>query len=305
MNNWQLLKDKLLTKKTFLFLIVSLGVLFIIFFINKNEILYGVNNYTNNHYLKYYIDYYLNGNASNLIIDNDVIMYMENDIMKLLSAPFIYLITECSSIFEIYTIIFPLFLFYVIGNNLFDEVHNGFLRLKILKLGQKRYTSSLIVTTLIYGGLLAVIPKLLYYLLLNIFYSPGFSHTHYLKFSLLNSVAESIYTHYDAIILCCMDLLISFLFGMIIAIIVILATFLMKKKVNTFLFLIIVFLSQIVLANIIGIPMIFNYFSIYDFIGNQTVFPSYLNIIFNPIILFILLLIICIIIVKRRINDYI
>ena len=51
--------------------------------------------------------------------------------------------------------------------------------------------------------------------------------------------------------------------------------------------------------------MIFNYFSIYDFIGNQTVFPSYLNIIFNPIILFILLLVICIIIVKRRINDYI
>ena len=101
MNNWQLLKDKLLTKKTFLFLIVSLGVLFIIFFINKNEILYGVNNYTNNHYLKYYIDYYLNGNASNLIIDNDVIMYMENDIMKLLSAPFIYLITECSNIFKI------------------------------------------------------------------------------------------------------------------------------------------------------------------------------------------------------------
>lgn len=309
MTNYQLLKNKLLTKKSILFLIISLLILFIIFFINKNEILYGISNYINNNYLKYYIDSYLNGNASNLIINNNVIMYVENDVMKVLSAPYIYLFTQCSNIFKIYTIVFPLFLFYVIIDNLYDEIHNGFLRLKILKLGQGKYISSLIITTLIFGGFLASIPKIVYYLILNIFYNPGFSHSHFLVNGIFNEIFLDMYKNYDSILLSLIDIFNSFLYGMIISLIAILSIFLMKKKVNTYLFLIFIFFIQIsicsVFINITKIPMMFSFYSIYDLIGVRTVFPSYISIIFSPIIIFLVLLILCILIVKRKIYNYI
>ncbi len=98
------LKFDLKNKKHYLIILVAL-LAFILYYLSiKDEIFFYGANYINN-YIDYYITNYLNGDASQLLYNNGVLLYVESEIANIYSALYIYVICMGSTIFKIMSIV--------------------------------------------------------------------------------------------------------------------------------------------------------------------------------------------------------
>ncbi len=164
-----MLKEKIWNKKTILFIILSIFLFFIIFLTLKDHFYYQIINYIKT-YIKYYSDTYQSGNLYFLVEGNLLHFFIENDVMNLFSASLIYAVTQYTFLFQIYLFALPFIICTFICSHLYHEIHHGFAAYKIMRLGKRKYVYKTILSNSIYGGIIAVVPKVVFFVFLYFFY---------------------------------------------------------------------------------------------------------------------------------------
>ena len=272
-------------------ILVSFIIFILIFLSIKNELFYNATNYIYN-YVNYYIDKYLGGNSKLLIneLDNSVLLHIESDTANIISAVFIYVGSFSNILFKLFVVIAPIIIFYKVSRELYCE---------ITRIGFKKYINSIFLKNCIESGLLLLIPRLLYFLILSIFFPNGVSDTHYL----LNTsfaVDTYLYSFYtiSPYLLILFDLILCFLYGIFLSLLSILIISFTKNKGLSYLIyifsiafisIVLIFLNQVPIVMYLSIFTYFKYV-VYDTINYYIPFITILSF----IIIFILIDYICI-----------
>lgn len=281
-------------------ILVSFIIFILIFLSIKNELFYNATNYIYN-YVNYYIDKYLGGNSKLLIneLDNSVLLHIESDTANIISAVFIYVGSFSNILFKLFVVIAPIIIFYKVSRELYCEIYKNYSICKITRIGFKKYINSIFLKNCIESGLLLLIPRLLYFLILSIFFPNGVSDTHYL----LNTsfaVDTYLYSFYtiSPYLLILFDLILCFLYGIFLSLLSILIISFTKNKGLSYLIyifsiafisIVLIFLNQVPIVMYLSIFTYFKYV-VYDTINYYIPFITILSF----IIIFILIDYICI-----------
>lgn len=291
------LKHKLNSKFTLAVLCISLFTFLTIFIAIKNEFFYSSINYITD-YLDYYITKYLNGNVSDLLIDGKILLYIENDLSNIFSSLYIYVVSFGSIIFKVYSFIIPFVIFYKINSSLHSEVYNKFSIPKITRVGLKKYANNTIIVNGIYSGLLLFIPRLLYLLILFLFFPIGISSTHYIAYSsFITQPFLYVGYGYNPYILILIDLIMTFIYGMILSYISTVIVSFIKNKPLSY----VIYLFSLGVLSIL--PMIFKeapfvfYDSLFNYFDQTRITTAKANV-FVPLIILLPFSLICYIIAK-------
>lgn len=278
------LKNILNSKFTIMIIVLSVSIFLLVYLSIKNEYFYNLANYVTT-YLDYYIFKYLLGNANSLIVDNAPLIYVEGDLANLYSSLYIYVVTFGSILFKVFSYILPILIFYKISTRLYDEIYKKFSISKIVRIGTKKYIRNTIFVNGVYAGLILTIPRILYFILLSIFFPVGFSGTHFINSaSFITQPYLYIGYSYNPYIMILVDLLITFIYGFVISLISIIVVSLIRKKTLSYL----IFIFSLAFFSIIPIflkqaPLI-SYSSIYNYFEQAMYFTKNINI-YNPIII--------------------
>lgn len=301
------LKDLFKKKFTICFLTISTLILLIIYIMIKNEFFYSAVNYFFS-YLDYYVSKYLLGNVNDLIVDNKIFLFLEEDLQNIYSSLYIYAIFFSSVIYKIYSFILPLVIFWKISSNLYCEVYKNNAIPKITRMGINRYLNNTIISNSIYIGLLVVIPKILYLIILSWFFKDNISSIHYVS-SASFVLFPYLFSSYkiNAICLILLDFLMTFLYGIVVSLISIVVSSISKNKGLSYIiyFFIIGGLSIIPLM-LLHSPLIY-YSSIFLYFEQVIVDESIIINVFSPVLILlffiILLLPVTRIILKKKVQD--
>jgi len=302
-----MLKEKIYNKKTILFIVLSIGLFFTIFLTLKNHFYYQIINYIKT-YIKYYSDTYQAGNLSFLVEGNLLHLFVENDVMNLFSASLIYAVTQYTFLFQIYLFALPFIICAFICSRLYSEIHRGFAAYKIMRLGKKKYIYKTILSNSIYGGIVAVIPKIVYFLFLSCFYYNDYSHVHNILGNLpVVSFLPELFSIYHPNILALCDLILTFFYGFLIVLITIIIILYCKKSIHIILTLVFLYAAQIILCTVTSIRVsILSLYSIYlvqsSFLPGDAPVFLVLLIVAGLLLGFIFL---CRFLFQRKIGDYI
>lgn len=224
------LKFKLKSKFALIFISLLLISFMIIFLSFKDELFYNGTQYMGN-YFDYYVKNYLNGNYNNLYLYGFPKIYVEGNIKYAFSSIFIYGTTFMSSIYPYILIISLIFIFHKITRIYYDDIYNNASMSKIGRIGIKRYIQNNLLSDSIFFGLLMVIPKLIYLIILAIFLPNGLSLTHMItNMSIFNEMETLNIFNNNIFFLIGIDLLISFIFGMFIYYLSLLIVLIVKNK---------------------------------------------------------------------------
>lgn len=304
------LKQLFLEKKTIIYLLIITLMFFLMYYMMRTNYFYEIINYVDD-YIRYYTDNYLNGNIGNLIESDVLSIFVENDVMNIISAPFVYCVLHQSLIFNILLVIIPLIIFYLIQSNLYDEVHNGFMINKILRIGYVTYEKTILISNIIYGGLLMVLPKVIFYIFLSFFLSNGFSNVHFINnLNFIDNLSLSLLINNNQLELVCFDLFITFLYGILVSLISIIVIFLSKKSINSYSSFILSFCgSTLIIAfitNIVDwfpIQPLFNYYSLYSILVLTDC--SLTSIIVSLLGINVCLFVVAFLIIRKKIRCYV
>lgn len=293
-----MLKNKFKSKFTLIFIGIMFGSFLLIFLSIKNELFYKVINYIPT-YVAYYVDKYLNGNINLLFLNNNILLYVENDVENILSALYIYVVTFSSYIYNFIIIALSILTFRKIYNNYNCEIYKKANVSKILRIGVKKYVNKSIISDSLYYGMLFALPKMIYLIVLLIFFPIGISHNHYIFDASFVSL-PFLYSAYNlnAFIVILLDLIMAFFFGIIIYLIsLIIASFIKNKPLSYFIFIIVLAILSIIPLLFNGVPFIF-YHSIYTYF-NYAFLSNYDTInLFIPIYIIIIFCFVLFIIAK-------
>ena len=290
----QNLKNKLKDKFTKKFIIIFLLFLLLIFFLLKNEFIYNVINYIQN-YLNYYIDKYLNGIVADLAYNSQSLIYVENDVKNVASSLFLYVITFGQNLYFIIVIGIILIIFNKVSNEYYSEIYQNGIVNKITRINMKKYLNTNILINSIYYGLIFIIPKILYLLILSFFFPVGVSHTHFIDYASYLSQAF-LYNAYalNPYIMIFLDLVLTFLFGIIIYYISLIIVSSIKNKLMSYFIFIVVIIMLSIITTLLP-TFLFNkvafifYNSIFVYFSQTLKYEINVNNIYTPIyILFIL-----------------
>lgn len=300
------LKKIFCSKKSIIIMIGICLLYFMMFIFIKNKFYYEIINYIPK-YLDYYTQQYVNGNVSSLIYDNNIWFFVENDVIGIFSSIYIYFASQQTIIFSILLFISPILLFYLIFDNLYYEIHNGYFKNIMVHKGKKKYFVDKFLSLLTFSGVFMLLPKLIYYLSLNMFFSPNVT-AHYIDNG--NFITEKflyIKEYFSPQLLLCFDLGLSFLYGIIIAIISIIIIMLCNKKIYCYMCFILIIIIQAVVSitfNNISLPLIFLY-SICESISVNPIFERPQLVVLQIFIILILLLGLLKFTLHKRIDEYI
>lgn len=280
--------NKLKNKKFKIIIIFSFLVYLLLYFLIKNEFFYNATQYTTT-YLNYYIKTYLSNVANDLILDNGIIMYIESDVQNIFSSLFLYAVSFNNKIYTIFSIIMTLYIFYYISSIFYNDVFDNGAISKVFRIGEKKYLNETIITNSIYCGLLFLIPKILYFVLLSIFFPNGVSYVHFLGDTSFLS-EKFLYVAYNCspMIMICFDFAITFLYGIIVSLISLIIVSLIKNKSLSYIafifFISFISILQIILnlSPLIFYNSIYNYFNFYNTISLE------LNV-YEPLIISVIL----------------
>ncbi len=268
----QELKRKIINKKFIIIILICLIIIVMSFLIKKSHYFFELTNYITR-YLDYYTNNYLNS-AKDLIFNEKIWIFVEYDVINIYSATFIYFMTQDTFLFALLSFVVPVLIFFLVSSYIFDELYSKFYKNVINKIGIKRYVLSRLTTSAFIGGLFAVGPKLLYLLLLKLFFINSYSNTHYIYNNALVPHKYAIFqNNFTPNILLISDLLVTFLYGVIVALVAVIIISLYERKVLSYLIFIFVLLGQAILASILQnnlklntfTPLI-NMYSISDFL---------------------------------------
>lgn len=307
------LKERIVNNKSIIFILISVFIFIFCFLTIKNSYFNEIINYMET-YINYYVAKYLQGDYTSLIVSSNMPLsiFVENDVVGILSAPYLYCFMHSNTIFSIYLFVLPFIIFKYINNIYYDDVHNGFANNVILKIGKKKYIRYTLSTNCILGGILAVVPKIIYYIFLLIFYYPSFSHKFVINnYNFINNRALEIFQIYNPISLVIGDIVMSLFYGVVVALISTIIILLSKKKINTYLIFILVMVGQSIIFSLLEnisskyiLSSMFSYYSIYSVLNVWL--ESRLSIVWSlvPIIvLTFILIIITMILLKRKLKD--
>lgn len=280
--------NKLKNKKFKIIIIFSFLVYLLLYFLIKNEFFYNATQYTTT-YLNYYIKTYLSNVANDLILDNGIIMYIESDVQNIFSSLFLYAVSFNNKIYTIFSIIMTLYIFYYISSIFYNDVFDNGAISKVFRIGEKKYLNETIITNSIYCGLLFLIPKILYFILLSVFFPNGVSYVHFLGDTSFLS-EKFLYVAYNCspMIMICFDFAITFLYGIIVSLISLIIVSLIKNKSLSYIafifFISFISILQIILnlSPLIFYNSIYNYFNFYNTISLE------LNV-YEPLIISVIL----------------
>lgn len=261
------IKDYFKNKNNLIIIIFSFVIFISIFLILKGELYYNNINYFKT-YIEYYIDKYLGGNISYLFSDYDssLLFYVENDLQNTLSAIYIYVLTFSNSLFWLLIIAIPILIFNKIHNEFYDELYNKFSINKIVRIGKRKYIFNTIFKRGVSIGLLLLIPRLLYFLLLYLFMPSGVSYTHVLT-SIASLTNAFLFLNYSVnpYLLIAIDLLISFLYGFIITELSLFIISLIRNKPLSYLIFIFSICLLSIIFYVLGHPIIISFISVFTY----------------------------------------
>lgn len=303
----RILKYKLKSKEFKILCFISLVIYLCLFLCIKNEFFYAATQYSKD-YLKYYIDNYLTGIATDLIFENDIMFYIESGVKNIYSSLYIYLITFNNNIYLIFVILIIIYIFHYISSILYCDIYNKSSLFQIYRIGMKKYVNKTILTNSLYCGIIFMLPKLIYFTLLSIFFPMGISYIHFLGNTSFIS-EKFLYIGYNCspYILICLDFLISFLYGMVISLISFFVVLLVKNKALSYLILIFFISFVSVIQYILNqVPIIF-YNSIFTYADVLNIASMEINVckpIIEIIIMLILMFLIIKYLIKKRIERY-
>lgn len=298
----RLIKAKL-KEKSSKYIIFSIFLIFILSFLSiKNEFFYNVINYFD-YYLSYYISKYLNGNINNLIIDGKILIYIENDVQNIMSSLYLYVLSFGQSPFKIYSFLVPLLVFFNVNSNMYEDIYNNCCSTKILRMGINNYNKKTIMSEVIYNSLIITLSRILYLIILCIFFYNGISYNHVIvNASYVNEAFLYIAYVYNPLLLIALDFLVSFAYVSILTLISIFVTcFFKNKSICTLVFITTIMGYSLIMYVLSITPLIF-YNSIFSYFS-----LGFCNNLIEPIIMVITQLLIWYIItsltLKRKIGK--
>ncbi len=264
---------------------------FTIFLTFKSEFFYNVINYFPK-YLDYYFENYLHSDISKMLVDDYIKIYMDYDLVNILSAQYLYVFSLGTTLFLLITIIMTIFIFHLIDNTIHNDIYNNFCIPKITRIGNKKYINRTILTKILISGLIMVLPKVFYLVILSLFFPNGSSEMYYIN-EMLGFDEAFLYNIYNfnSFGMILFDFLMSFFYGIIIANISMIISSLSNNKPLKYVIyiftvaIISIFMIFIKMPPFIYYNSIFLYFSYY-LEGYQTLF------VFTPIIISIIFVII-------------
>lgn len=302
------IKNKIKNSKFRIIIITSLLLYIFLFLCIKNEFFYSASQY-NHKYLDYYIQTYLAGHANDLIFENGVMMYIESGIKNIYSGLYLYVVTFSGNIYLLFSILISIYIFYYILSTFYCDVYKGNSLMQIFRIGEKKYIKKTIISNSLYCGLLILIPRIMYYLLLNIFFPNGISYVHFLgDTSFISEKFLYVGYNYSPVLMIFLDFIMSFFYGTIISLISLIIVSIIKNKSLSY----IIFIFTISAFSIIPlichhVPLIF-YSSLYTYSNMVNVSSIEINI-YEPIIISIIMLIALLIttkfILKYRIRKFV
>lgn len=292
-----------------LVILILILVFFILMFISiKGEFFYNTMDYIHS-YLDYYVLRYLDGDASKLIVSGAPLVYIEGDYINIFSSIYLYVVSFGTLIFKVFTYIFPILVFYIISRTLHDEFHNNFAIPKIVRIGYKKYKNNMFFNYCIYTSLILIIPKILYFIMLNIFFPFGISSLHYIgAASFITQPYLYVGYIYNPIIMLFLDIVLSIAYCSIITFISInVIAFFKNKALSNLLFVFILCLFSVLAIFMKQAPII-SYISLWSTLELSYNFSPDMNIYLPIIIAYLFCIILFVItqfVMNKKIKDFI
>ena len=278
------LKNKLNSRNFLIIILFSLILYFLIYLLIKNEFFYSGTQYIKN-YVNYYITNYLSGNASDLLFNNELIMYVESDVMNIYSSLYLYAITFNNNISIIFNVFISLYIFHNIVLNYHSEIYNQNTILQIHRIGKKKYIKKTILSNCLYNGIICSLPKIIYFVILCIVFPIGESKIHFLgSTSFIDE--KFLYVAYSCapILIIFFDFLLSFLYGFLISYIsLIITSFVKNKSLSYILFIFTIGMLSVIPTIFVHVPFIL-YNSIYNYF-NMLSLSSFDIFVYEPLLL--------------------
>ena len=177
-----------------------------------------------------------------------------------------------------------------------------------MRMGIKKYQNHTIIVNGIYAGTILIIPKILYFILLNIMFPIGVSGLHFISnASFISPPYLYVGYPYNPFVMISLDLLVTFAYGFIISLIsIIIISFVRKKTLSYLVFIFsIAFLS--IAAFFLKQAPITSYISLYSILEQMSYFTENVNLLKPFIIIaifFIVLFIATKIILSKKIKEF-
>lgn len=269
------LKNKMSKKFTKKMIIIFLSILILIFLMLKNEFFFNAINYVAK-YFDYYKDKYLNGIFNNLYLGGYLSIYIEGDLQNIISGIYLYGVTFSNVLYPIFMVIVSLIIFSRVSNEYFCELHKKSSSSKIIRIGLDKYVNNTIISNSVYYGLIIMLPKILYFILLLIFFPIGSTLTHYINSATYLEADAFLYQTYltNPYILIVYDLVLSFIYGVIIYYISLIVVSLSKKQsMSYFVFIFTLAILSIIASKTGQVPIVFwhSFFSYYSQVTQKTI----------------------------------
>ena len=106
------LKERIVNNKSIIFILISVFIFIFCFLTIKNSYFNEIINYMET-YINYYVAKYLQGDYTSLIVSSNMPLsiFVENDVVGILSAPYLYCFMHSNTIFSIYLFVLPFIIF--------------------------------------------------------------------------------------------------------------------------------------------------------------------------------------------------
>ncbi len=282
---------KILDKKVLISIFIIFVLLFVSYFLLKDDYFYALIR-TMTEYPDYYIEKYLGSDASKLLLNGMLVLPIEPALFHIFSSLHVYNITQSGIIFELLMFALPFLIFHLVSELLHDEIFQGFYRSVLFRIGKVKYMVSNILGIGLMGGLVAVLPKLLYFLALQ-FLFPNSYNLETIQ-PILYGVEEFFQLGYHSIqpdMLIYFDLAMSFLYGIFIAYVSLAILTISRNRLTGYIAMGLLLFGYSIFSvfALNNQQLIFHYFSIFRYLSfaNASVSIGFMTL-FIYIILFLL-----------------
>jgi len=235
------------------------------FILIKNEFYYNIFNSIPS-YISYYINEYLNGDSSLFFINNDIYMYIEPQYKYIMSSLYLFAIIQNVLPIKIIYYLLPFIIFFKNDMVLQDEIYNKAMINKIVRIGKKKYCFKTIIHSSLIWGLVFMLPKLLFLLLLMIMFPNGYSFSLFLDNTSFFSESY-LYIAYglNPYLIIIIDLLMPFLYGIFVSNISILVSTLTDKKIIKILMFVFLLFGSSIICVLLGAAPLISYYSFFSY----------------------------------------
>jgi len=220
------------------------------FYLLKEQYYYEVVDRFYNYPLEFVRDYYQD-DISKLIMGKYFMVYKAPYLIDIFSSIYLYFITFSTIAFKILLFLLPVFIFFLVHRIFGCDFYDQFYQAAIYRIGRVKYMIGHFLGAGLLGGLLCILPKMIYYFVLRYFFVGGYSLQFYIDKS--NWIPEPyLFSAFemspDAMLF--IDLGISFLYGVVLAFLSIAIILIVRGKYVSYIAYILVVLVECVFTSV-------------------------------------------------------